>query len=286
MRRSLAGGQLELFRSTPGAIAPRDVQDLMTWPFFSLAKSKRIKPIDFRMGDNWISVEAMPEHGMATIWDADILIWAASQVVEARDAGRPTSRLIATTPHEILTFAGRGSGGDSYARLRASLDRLQTTSVMTSIRQPFHRHQHRFSWINEWKERLDADGRPLGIEMILPDWFYAGVVDQGLVLTIDRAYFQLTGGIERWLYRIARKHGGRQPGGWSFDLAHLHLKSGVLSPLKRFSFEVRDIVRRQSLPGYRLSLATEFGRERLSFVAVPDDPFDVAMRRVGLAARR
>ncbi len=72
----------------------------MTWPFFSLAKSKRTEPIHFRMGDNWVLVEAMPEYGIATISDADILIWAASQIVEARDAGRPTSRLIATTPHE------------------------------------------------------------------------------------------------------------------------------------------------------------------------------------------
>jgi plasmid replication initiation protein len=30
--------QLELFRSMPGDIAPRDAQDLMSWPFFSLAK--------------------------------------------------------------------------------------------------------------------------------------------------------------------------------------------------------------------------------------------------------
>jgi plasmid replication initiation protein len=87
----------------------------MTWPFFSLAKSKRIKPINFRMGEKWLSAEAMPEHGMATIWDADILIWAASQVVEARDTGQPTTRLIATTTHAILMFAGRGSGGESYA---------------------------------------------------------------------------------------------------------------------------------------------------------------------------
>src|SRR3546814_1920024 len=46
----------------------------------------------FRMGPAWISVEAVPEHGMATIWDADVLIWAASQIIEARDAGRPTDR--------------------------------------------------------------------------------------------------------------------------------------------------------------------------------------------------
>jgi len=283
MQRSIERSQLDLFRSIPGDIAPRDAQDLMAWPFFSLAKSKRVTPIDFHMGDTWIVVEATPEHGMATIWDADVLIWAASQIVEARDAGRPTSRLMATTPHEILTFIGRGTGRDNYDRLKAALDRLQSTTIATSIRQPLQRRRHRFSWINEWKERLDGDGRPLGIEMIVPDWFFAGVMDQALVLTIDRAYFDLTGGIERWLYRIVRKHGGRQTGGWSFDLAHLHLKSGVLSPLKRFSFELRGIVRRQPLPGYRLALETELGRERLRFVPTPEDSFDVAMRRVGLA---
>lgn len=274
--------QLELFRTLPGPIAARDAQDLMAWPFFSLAKSRRVKPIDFRMGEVSISVEATPEHGMATIWDADILIWAASQIVEARDHGRATSRLMATTPHAILTFVSRGVSQRDYERLKAALDRLQSTTVATTIRQPLQRRRHRFSWINEWKERLDPHGRPLGIELILPDWFYAGVLDQALVLTIDRAYFDLTGGLERWLYRIVRKHGGRQRGGWSFDLAHLHLKSGVLSPRKQFAFDMRGIVQRQSLPGYRLALSSEFGRERLSFAPLPRDPFDAAMRRVGL----
>ena len=77
--------QFELFRALPGDLAPRDAQDLMAYPFFSLAKTKRIVPIDFRAGAIAIRVEAVPEHGMATIWDADVLIWAASQIVEARD---------------------------------------------------------------------------------------------------------------------------------------------------------------------------------------------------------
>jgi plasmid replication initiation protein len=80
--------QLEVFRALPGNRAPRDTQDhLMAYPFFSLSKSHRVTPIDFRMGDVAIRVEATAEHGMATIWDADVLIWAASQVVEARDKG-------------------------------------------------------------------------------------------------------------------------------------------------------------------------------------------------------
>jgi plasmid replication initiation protein len=277
--RSGERAQLALFPSLGRDIAPRDAQDLMAWPFFSLAKRRRVTPIDFRMGATWISVEAVPEHGMATIWDADVLIWAASQIVAARDAGLPTSRLMATTPHEILTFTGRGTGKDHYDRLKAALDRLQSTTVATSIRQ----QHHRFSWINEWQERLDGDGRPLGLELILPDWFYAGVVDRTFVLTIDRAYFDLTGGLERWLYRIVRKHGGQQEGGWSFDVPHLHLKSGALSPLKQFAFELRAIVQRQSLPGYALAIERAFGRERLTFAPVPADPFEKAARVMGLA---
>ncbi|MBA4203729.1 MAG: RepA replication protein [Polymorphum sp.] len=276
-RRTYQGQQLELFRARSGEIAARDAQDLMSWPFFSLAKSHRVTPIDFRMGDVSIRVEATAEHGMATIWDADVLIWAASQIVDARDRGLTTSRFMSSTPYEILTFIGRTDSGLNYDRLKAALDRLQSTTILTSIRQPSERRRHRFSWIAEWKERLDAQGRSLGIEMILPDWFYAGVIDDALVLTIDRQYFDLTGGLERWLYRLVRKHGGRQNGGWSFDVPHLHLKSGSLSPLRRFRFELRAIVQRQPLPGYRLALVDDpDGRQRFTF---QPDGHDRAPRR-------
>jgi plasmid replication initiation protein len=124
------------------------------------------------------------------------------------------------------------------------------------------------------------------LELILPDWFYAGVLDDALVLTIDRAYFDLRGGLERWLYRLVRKHGGRQNGGWSFDLAHLHAKSGSLSPPKHFAYDLRDIVRRQTLPGYRLAIEAGLqGAERLSFAPAPGDPSAVRARKRGFSSR-
>ena len=242
----------------------------MAYPFFSLSKTHRVAPIDFVSGAVSIRVEAVPDHGMATIWDADILIWAASQIVEARDAGLRTSRLIVATPYEILKFIGRGTSQRDYQRLKAALDRLQSTTVSTSIRQPIEGRRHRFSWINEWKERTDSQGKPDGIEMIVPDWFHGCVLDNALVLTIDRAYFDLTGGLDRWLYRIVRKYGGRQRNGWRFDFRHLHQKSGALSPFKRFAFELRDIIRRQPLPGYTLFLEVEIGgRTLLAFEPNP-----------------
>ncbi len=264
--------QLDLFRALPGDMAPRDAQDLMAYPFFSLAKGRRTTPIDFFGGGVTVRVEGTAEHGIATIWDADILIWAASQTVEARDAGIRTSRRMRATPYEILRFIGRGTSVRDYQRLKAALDRLQSTSVATSIREITGRRLHRFSWINEWKERAGLDGQPKGIELILPDWFYAGVIEQTLVLTIDPAYFRLTGGIERWLYRLVRKHGGRQPRGWRFDLRHLYLKSGSLARYADFALDIRRLAARQSLPGYLLTVQRDArGIESLGFRPAPFD---------------
>src|SRR3546814_9542548 len=102
--------------------------------------------------------EGTAEHGIATVLDADVLIWAASQIVEAKDAGLRPSRLMRATPYEILRFIGRGKSLRDYQRLKAALDRLQSTPVATSIRETTGRRLHRFSWINAWTELADAHG--------------------------------------------------------------------------------------------------------------------------------
>ena len=100
--------QLPLFRALPGDdMALRDAQDLMAYPFFSLGKSRRTVPIRFEAGAVALTVEGVPEHGIATIWDADVLIWAASQIIQARREGIAPSRLMAAAPHEILRFVQR-----------------------------------------------------------------------------------------------------------------------------------------------------------------------------------
>jgi plasmid replication initiation protein len=263
--------QLPLFRALPADdVALRDAQDLMAYPFFSLSKSRRLVPIRFEVGSVKITVEGVAEHGIATIWDADVLIWAASQIVQARDEGLPTSRLMAATPFEILRFTRRGTGSKDYLMLKAALDRLQSTTVATSIRQAAGRRLHRFSWLNEWKELPGARGRAFGVELILADWFYTGVLDDALILTLDPSYFNLTGGFERWLYRLVRKHGGRQPKGWRFDLRHLHLKSGSMQRYADFTLQVRRLVQRQSLPEYWLRIDRIGSSDWLAFGFAPD----------------
>ncbi|MDR6624493.1 replication initiator protein A [Caulobacter segnis] len=255
--------RLDPFVIVAGDASPRDQRDLMERPFFSLSKSRRVRPILYRAGEVEVHVHGLPEHGMATIWDADVLIWAASQIVDAENRGLPTSRLLRFTPYQLLTGVGRATGATEYRLFKAALRRLQSTVVATTIRQGEQWRRQQFSWINEWEERANRQGRVEGVEVVLPEWFYRGVVDRSLVLTIDPHYFRLTGGIERWLYRVARKHAGRQVGGWVFELAHLHHKSGSLARPSDFALDIRRIVARQPLPGYRLMLERGQGRERL-----------------------
>ncbi len=61
----------------------------ISWPtpFSPLSKSHRVALIDFSSGDVTIRVEAVPDHGMATIWDA-----------EHPDLGREPDRRGARTP--------------------------------------------------------------------------------------------------------------------------------------------------------------------------------------------
>ncbi|MDH0123886.1 replication initiator protein A [Brucella intermedia GD04153] len=254
---------LNPFVVATGDAAPRDQRDLMERPFFSLAKTPRTKPILYKAADVEVQVLAMPEHGMATIWDADVLIWAASQIVAAENDGLRTSRFFRFTPYHLLRAIGRPTGNRQYVLLKAALARLQSTVIATTIRNGLHWRRRQFSWINEWEEMTTHTGRVEGMEFVLPEWFYNSVVDRSLVLTIDPAYFRLTGGIERWLYRVARKHAGHQRHGWLFEVAHLHVKSGSLARVSDFALDLRRIAARQPLPGYRLEIEREHGRELL-----------------------
>lgn len=265
--------RLDPFVVATGDASPRDQRDLMERPFFSLAKTPRTAPIVYRAADVEVQVFGLPDHGMATIWDADVLIWAASQIVAAENAGIPTSRFFRFTPYHLLRAVGRATGKRQYLLLKAALARLQSTVIATTIRNGPHWRRRQFSWINEWEEMTTRSGRVEGMEFVLPEWFYASVIDRSLVLAIDPAYFRLKGGIERWLYRVARKHAGRQPEGWTFEVAHLHRKSGSLSRPSDFALDLRRVAARQSLPGYRLRTDRQGGRELLHIL--PAEQFTV-----------
>ena len=245
----------------------RDQRETMERPFFSLSKRKRMKPINYRSPDGklWIKVSPHQDHGMATIWDADVLIWATSQIVEAQRQGKPVGRQLAFRPFDLLRAIGRADKktgrvpGSRYDELRAALERLQSTVIRTNMRTQRGNRERTveamFSWIDRWRYTRD-DGEPDMLAIELSPWVYEGIVEHGSVLSISKDYFEIQGGLERALYRIARKHVGQQ-GAFKISLPVLHEKTGSDSAPKEFRRMVRGIAERDHLPGYHVSLLDE-----------------------------
>lgn len=238
--------------------APKDSAEMMERPFFSLSKRPRKSPIEYRNADGslWIKVTAHPDYGMATIWDADILIWCISQIMAARERGdNDFGRTIYTTPYEVLRGIARGTSGRDYAELMSAIKRLRSTDVETNIRGGRRRYTafHYLEQIDGDGEEPDSPQQLKSIALTVPKWIFDGILNSN-VLTLDREYFLLQGGLERAIYRIARKHAGMQPHGWLCKMATLHLKTGSESPYNKFAFLIRDIVRRNDLPGYTMKL--------------------------------
>jgi len=260
--------QFDLFLPSIVDLKFRDQKDTMERPFFSLSKSKRMKPIEYVNENDGIFVTVQPhqDYGMATIWDADILIWAASVLCEMKNRGtNDIPRELKFQPHDLLKAIMRSTGGRDYAQLRDSLERLKTTVVTTNMRVKRGQKTTMFSWIDGWEDLIDAQTKESrGITLTVSDWFYRGVTEDGGVLSIDPAYFSITGGRERWLYRVARKHaGGNGADGFAISMPTLFEKSGTEGTYRRFKFETLRIIERNDLPGFSLSVRSETQGEPL-----------------------
>ena len=236
----------------------KDQRESMERPFFSLSKRKRLKPIDYTSPAGiHVRVTADAEHGMATIWDADVLIWVASQIQHLKRQGvNDLPRTLKFQSYDLLRTIGRAAGGRNYHLLREALGRLQATTIRTNIRAGRRNRYRQFSWIDSWDDYVDPRTRKsTGMSLTLSDWFYEGVVMKGGLLSIDPAYFRITGGRERWLYRVARKHaGGAGEDGFAISFPVLYEKSGAEGGYRRFKHEILALARRNALPGYDLAL--------------------------------
>ena len=266
-KRKTAPDQFDLFLPYLSDLPLRDQREMMERPFFSLSKTKRIKPIDYTSPDGklWVNVSPNAKYGMATIWDADILIYCASQMADMKRRGvNDIPRTLHVMPYDILRSIGRPTTGRAYELLAQALDRLVATTIKTNIRAE-SRREATFTRLDGWTQIVDEKTeRSMGMTLELSNWFYEGVMMEGGVLSIDPAYFDITGGRERWLYRVARKHaGGAGEGGFAIAMPTLFEKSGAEGQYRRFKFEMLKLVEKNALPGYGLSLEQGRGGDPL-----------------------
>lgn len=251
----IAVRQGDLFALDVRDLSLRDQRDMMEIPFFSLAKNRRT-PIEYKSADGkqWIKISPNVSHGVATIWDKDVLIWIITALHHARQRAvreglDPNSvwpdRTIRVHPAELLRSICRHTGGRAYMELKAALERLTFTANETN-RAFTHFEGRRWVWIQSftWSDERIQRGEA-GIEITVSEWLYRSVSDYQYVLEIEREYFTLTGGYERWLYTTARKHAhmvddiGRP---FVVSLERLYARLGQNRPFRKFKAEIKRVI--------------------------------------------
>jgi plasmid replication initiation protein len=279
--------QLDLFRVVAADPPWRDNRDAMEFPFLSLQK-KRTRPIEYRRNGIAIEVNGPQNYGIATIWDWDLIIFAASHLSDAIEAGlRPSPRIV-FVPHDLLRQIGRGTSGRHYRELAQAVRRLRMTTVITNIRTDDDAGEERpFSWLTDYRipkryTRLhltpaapDGEADPLRPwEIELPAWLYNAILRRRDILAVHPDYFSLTGGLERWLYRLARKAVPEKaaPPAITFRMKTLHQQSGTTRAEKLFAYDIRKIAETQPLPEYGLRIDRDGKHELVSLFRDPAKP--------------
>lgn len=269
--------QLDMFTVTALDPPLRDNRDVMEYPFLSLQK-KRVKPVEYETREIRISVAADSRVAIASIWDWDLIIFAASHLNDAIEAGHKVSPRIRFVPYDALRQMGRTTGGRDYKELAQAIRRLRLTTVITNIRYDDEAGEERpFSWLASYSlpKRYNAgrmtaespEGEPDPAkpwEIELPPWLFNAILRRRDILAVHPGYFALTGGVERWLYRLARKAVPDKADfpGFSFRMETLFKRSGLSGRLRQFRAKLADIEQRQPLPEYDVIINRD-GRHEL-----------------------
>lgn len=234
-------------------VVPKDDIASMEHPIFSLSTKPDMRELKYENGGTVLKV--IPSgHGLATIHDKDALIWAFSKIIHAKNRGEPYSRTVTGSAYDLLGATNRPTNNLAYDRLEQTFIRLSGTRFVSNIRTGGKMETRIFGLVEEASFSYDVDGtmRRDGISITLSEWLFRAI-DALEVVTISEDYFRLRRPLERRIYEIARKHCGHSSK-WAIDLARLQKKTGSNAPLKKFRFNVHQIIKDDHTPFYRLEL--------------------------------
>lgn len=269
----------------------------MEFPIFSLAKNKDLESREYRRGNRVVRI--IPSSvGAATVFDKDLLLYIASQLVEALNQGKPVSRTVVIDSCDFLVGTERGDGRASFERIADMLNRLRGTTIQTNIETGGETQTEGFGIIESYrilskKDRsettTDTHGktvrrqvpRVLQFSVTISDWLYNGLLNYE-VLTMDRGYFRLSRSIERRLYEIALKHCGKQPC-FTINIDLLAEKIGTRVSRAKFRTELRQIIKDDALPEYRVALDTSTKPDNVVFYTRDSAKISTEIIRLGRA---
>lgn len=229
-------------------------RNTMVFAFFSLTKDKTTELPLYDDGRTRIEVVGT-RHGVATIWDKEILVYAASLLAEKMNRGEEPTPRIVFTAHDFFLATGSTTGGGNYERIEESLVRLSSTLVRTNIETGGEGEDRGFGWISDYRilYRRSRDGKKTmrAVEVTLCDWLFRAIVKDRHLLTYTPRYFELSPLAKR-LYEIARSG---PPQGFRIALPKLLVRVGAQQTLRRFKSVLKEYAdHKKSIPDYGIGL--------------------------------
>ena len=243
--------------------SPRDDMASMEHPVFSLAVKPDMRELEYT-SSNGNRLRIKPSGGgLATIRDKDILLYCISKLVAQKNAGEKITPYVEASAHEIMVATNWDTGGKSYQRFEEAMLRLRGTTILTDIRTGDAVQTKGFGLVDEFQvDRRDENGEaaPFGrlskVRIKLSDWTFRAV-EANEVLKISAQYFRLRRPLERRLYEIARKHVGTKNKVWRIGIEKLRAKVGTNAPLKKFRFNLKEIIRDGNIPEYGFEIVDD-----------------------------
>lgn len=241
----------------------RDARSIMDVAVYRLSKKgiRANETTRYELSNGFVEVRSGPL-GMATIWDYDIVIMMVSWLTEAFNsyrAGRyeKPGRDFEPTVNELLRFCDKGRrGGMQIERLLSSLDRLKQTEIVYDRKIGNRRHVGNSSLIEGYRLIYEDNTKKLvALKITVPIWVYDELEKnvRPNILKMSPDYFQIESGVDRFIYKLARSAAGESHAAWSFELIYKH--SGIKGCFRKFSFILRELIKRNDLPEYFLELS-------------------------------
>jgi plasmid replication initiation protein len=229
----------------------------MVFNFFSLSREKATELPVYDDGTVRIEVTGT-KHGVANIWDKEILIYIISLIQDKLNRGEQVSQVITFTGNDFFRVVGIHATNTAYDRLEEALKRLQSTQIATNLETGGEGESSAFSWVESYRinYRRDRDNNKVmkSVSVQLCSWLYRAVVKDRKILTYHPDYFKL-GPTEKRLYEIARAHCGKQ-NGFKMNIEKLRLRVGVESDIRVFKSRLVALskAKKSPIPDYAFSV--------------------------------
>lgn len=245
-------------------IGTRDHRAVMDVAVFRLGKKhhRANTVILYEFPDGYVQVSSGP-HGMASIWDYDIVLLAISYLNEGmnqhREGKAPKPEQTVVLPVQaVLKFCGKDNGGHQKNGIAGALERLGTTYIIiqrtrnTGAKPEIITEGE--SLINKFKVITDGCTKKVKrVEIKVADWMYQEITErpQPDVLAVNPDYFHIKQGVGRFVYRLARQSAGKGSAFWNFGT--LFMRSGSTGSRGEFNRLLREVIKANSLPDYFLT---------------------------------